>query len=471
MTGNDAHDGSDADTITRPPRASWSRRGVIKAILQRELDGAPLNSAAVAKQCASLYQAAVRRFGGWSGALQAAGIDPIQIRRRIPWSRQSIIRRIRQLVREGRPLNAAAVQQSESGVMGAAVRHFGSWSKALAAAGFDPDRCRMQLPPWTRKRLIKAIGDIRGKGGRLNSGAPEVTSMKDAAKRLFGSWEAALLSAGLDPDRIRRRRRPWTARAVLDEIGRRHYAGEALNCHSISQSSLWCGAVRHFGSWDAALTAGGLDPAKIRKHKPHCKPWTNDTVLQEIKRRHEMGEALNAGHISPTSLYRRGCRFFGSWDAALAAAGLDPKLCRRAQLPWTRKRIIEAINDIHSRGGKLNRGAGTYRTMMARAARLFGSWDAALQAVGLDPNEIRLHHEKWTAKTIVAEIRLRHRKGEPLNLRAVLPASLPTRGAEFFGSWDKALAAAGLDPSKIRKRRKPSDSRSRRSRGGAKNGR
>ena len=471
MAGNGKRGGSDADTITRPPAASWSRSSVIKAILHRESDGLLLNSAAVAKQYAALYHAAIRRFGGWNGALRAAGIDSARIRRRIHWSRQSIIRRIRQLARAGSALNSAAIQQSESDVMGAAVRHYGSWNKALVAAGIDPDLCRIQLPPWTRERLTRTIGDIHSKGGRLNPGAPEIASMKGAAERLFGSWDAALRSAGLDPKEIRRHRKPWTAKAVLDEIRRRHCAGEALNCRHVLRSSLWDGAVRHFGSWDAALTVGGLDPGQIRRYKPRCKPWTSETILREIKKRHETGEALNAGHISPVSLHQRGCKLFGSWDAALAAAGLDPKRCRRSQLPWTRERVVEAIKDIHSRGGRLNHGSGTCPTMMARASRLFGSWDAALQAAGLDPVKIRLHHEKWTAKTIVAEIRLRHRKGEPLNLRAVLPASLPTRGAEFFGSWDKALAAAGLDPSKIRKRRKPCSLRLRRARRGAKNDR
>lgn len=453
MACNGAHDGLDAHTITRPPRASWSRRGVIKAILQRELNGAPLNSSAVAKQYAGLYHAAIRRFGGWNGALQAAGIDPAQIRQRIPWSRQSTIRRIRQLAQEGRALNSAAIQQSESDVMGAAVRHFGSWSKALVAAGFDPDRCRMQLPPWTRKRLTKAIGDIHSKGGRLNPGAPEIASMKGAAKRLFGSWDAALRSAELDPKEIRRHRKPWTAKAVLDEIRRRHCAGEALNCRHVLRSSLWNGAVRHFGSWDAALTAGGLDPGQIRRYKPRCKPWTSETILREIKNRHETGEALNAGRISPVSLYQRGCKLFGSWDAALAAAGLDPRRCRRSQLPWTRQRVIEAIKDIHSRGGRLNHKAGTYRTMKVRASRLFGSWDAALQASGLDPAKIRLHRKKWIAETIVAEIRVKHRKGQALNCSSVGHSSLFVGAVRCFGSWDSALTAAGMDPLKIRKHR------------------
>jgi hypothetical protein len=451
MAGSDVRNGSDGHTTTRPRAASWSPSGVIKAILQRELDGAPLNSAAVAKQYAGLYHAAIRRFCGWNGALQAAGIDPAEVRQRIPWSRQSIVRRIRQLARAGSALNSAAIKQSESDVMGAAIRHYGSWSKALVAAGLDPDLCRIQLPPWTRERLTKAIGDIHSEGGRLNPGASEIASMKDAAERLFGSWEAALQSAGLDPDKIRRHRKPWTARAVLDEIRRRHCAGKALNCRHVLRSSLWSGAVRHFGSWDAALTAGGLDPGQIRRYKPRCMPWTSETILREIKKRHEGGEPLNAGHVLPVSLYQWGCKLFGSWDAALTAAGLDPRRCRRSQLPWTRERIIEAIKDIHSRGGRLNHKAGTYRTMKARASRLFGSWDAALQAAGLDPAKIRLHRKKWTAETVVAEIRLKHRKGEALNCTSVSHSSLHVGATRCFGAWDSALMAAGLDPANIRK--------------------
>jgi hypothetical protein len=83
---------------------------------------------------------------------------------------------------------------------------------------------------------------------------------------------------------------------------------------------------------------------------------------------------------------------------------------------------------------------------------LLGSWDAALEAAGLDPDDIRVYRKPWTREEIILEIQRKHRQGEALNAKDVSPHSLRSRGTVFFGSWDAALTIAGLDPSKIRKK-------------------
>jgi len=202
--------------------------------------------------------------------MRASGIDPASVRRHRRWTRQSVIQRICELAAEGRPLNSAAVQRSESTLPSAASRFFSSWNEALQAAGVDPEKWRKRVPTWTRERVIQRIRQIHAGGGKVNHAALGHNSVSRAGVLLFGSWDAALQAAGLNPDDIRVYRKPWTPEEIIQEIQRKHRQGEPLNAKDVSPHSLRSRGTAFFGSWDAALTTAGLDPSEIRKNSPSC---------------------------------------------------------------------------------------------------------------------------------------------------------------------------------------------------------
>lgn len=76
---------------------------------------------------------------------------------------------------------------------------------------------------------------------------------------------------------------------------------------------------------------------------------------------------------------------------------------------------------------------------------LFGDWDTALRAAGLDPKTIRMC-TSWTQEKIATELRLMHNHGFPLMARYVLKnrASVFSGARRQFGSWANALSAAGV---------------------------
>jgi len=336
MAGKAADTTSGASETTCGKPALRNKHDVIRAILQRECMGMPLNHTAVMRGDGRLQRAALRLFGRWDAALRAAGINPAAVRKTREWSREAVVRRIRELAGEGRQLNSAAVQEFEAILVSAAHRYFSSWDEALHAAGLDAEMWRKQAPAWTQDRLIRTIREAYARDGKVNHAvvaAWKGNSLTRAGVRLFGSWDAALRAAGLDPDRIRRYRKPWTKNTVIQAIRVKHRRGDALAYTTVVPGSLRHAGIRFFGSWDATLSAAGLNPAKIRLYRTRCKPWTAPTTLAEIRRKHRMGEALNTHNISPYSLRLSGVRFFGSWDAALAAAGLDPSKIRKRRKP------------------------------------------------------------------------------------------------------------------------------------------
>ncbi len=144
---------------------------------------------------------------------------------------------------------------------------------------------------------------------------------------LFGGWKRAIESAGLDPKNVCRRRRKWTAQRIAQRIRELHEQGADLS-HSAAKKShqylvtVACSADC-FGSWRAAIEAAGLSYEDVSKHRS----WSRESILSEIKRLHQAGEPLSyrqarREHGALVAAASTG-RYFGSWAAALRAAGVN----------------------------------------------------------------------------------------------------------------------------------------------------
>lgn len=196
-------------------------------------------------------------------------------------------------------------------------------------------------------------------------------------------------------------------------------------------------------------------------------PWSKEAIAREIRDLHKEGEALNYTAVEKNhlALLRAACRYFGSWRDAVEFAGLDYDEIRKYRV-WTNARIIEKIQELHRQEVDLSWRNVTkkYPALAAAATRKshFGSWRAALEAAGLNYDEIRRYRD-WDEEKVIQEVRELHAAGEPLNSRDVQRSAQSLFCAAYrrFDSWDGALEAAGLDASRIRKRapaRRPKES-------------
>jgi hypothetical protein len=185
----------DYAVVTRRPR--WTKQAIIQLIKQSRRKGEDLHWSAVTKRRDELGRAAFaslqpRLFGRWDRALSAAGLDADDVSRYRRWDRNTVAFELRARAVDDEPLNSGAIQRDDSGLHAAAVRHFGSYDRALRAAKVDPDAVRRRRA-WTQQEVIGALKTARREGGNLADSAlrRENPALYGAAVRLFGTFTAA----------------------------------------------------------------------------------------------------------------------------------------------------------------------------------------------------------------------------------------------------------------------------------------
>lgn len=165
-------------------------------------------------------------------------------------------------------------------------------------------------------------------------------------------------------------------RRLADEKGRAPTANEMDSEGAYSTNTV---AVR-FGSWTKALQNLGFEPVQ------HALVSDSD-LIQDIKRvRAMLGETPTAeqmtrlGKHSPRTAQTR----FGSWNNALEVAGFDSSHLHRI----ADDELLEEIRRLAERLGRppylteLNESGSYSQRPYYRA---FGSWSAALEAAGYQP--------------------------------------------------------------------------------------
>lgn len=181
--------------VSRRPR--WTKKSIIRLIKQAKRSGEDLHWSAVTRRRDELGRAAFaslqsRLFGRWDRALHAAGLDADDVSRYRRWDRNTVAFELRSRAMDDEALNSGAIQREDSGLHAAAVRHFGSYDRALRAARVDPKNVRRRRA-WTKEEVIDALKSAKRHGQHLadSSVRRENAALYGAAVRLFGTFTAA----------------------------------------------------------------------------------------------------------------------------------------------------------------------------------------------------------------------------------------------------------------------------------------
>jgi lambda repressor-like predicted transcriptional regulator len=267
-----------------PKKSRWDREKIAAEIKQLGDKGARLTVKNVSRKHSALYSAALRYYKSWGDAVKAAAIDYDAIKKEsrreavkkiTKWNRARVLEEIK-----GVPVAKLwYIYKNNVALHSAARREFGSWRKALEAAGYDYDDVNRaagtRYTSWTREKIIKMIRELPPDRLSYGNMTKENLLLYSAAYRRFGNWQNALRAAGLPEDLIKKsfKNRKWTPERIIDEIKKRHGTGGKLASGYMQRHdpSLFSAAFRRFGSWGEAIIAAGLDYRTILRNKAHTR--------------------------------------------------------------------------------------------------------------------------------------------------------------------------------------------------------
>jgi hypothetical protein len=311
---------------------------------------------------------------------------------------------------------------------------------------------------WDQARVIDRLRARYGGGQPLHVWKEDY-GLYAAACCQFGSWRAALAAAGLPlPTK-------WTRERVLAIIRHRHQQQMPLTGEWRDDPRLYQAAIVHFGSWTDALRAAEL---------PREPRWTRERVIAALQERYAQRRSMKNVRDDDWWLYYHAKKAFGNWRTAIQAAGLTPPKAHRGTRPgpswrkqgakrkgrhgasrrgavkrprprerWSQQRVIAAIEDRYQRG-VLSRVWKEEQTLVRAGVRWFGSWRKALEAAGLATQSPGV----WSKDDAVQALRRWHHLGIS-NIRSADPA-LAQAAVKLFGSMDSALEEARLPVAKDR---------------------
>ena len=356
---------------TAPPRDD-----LLPVLRLRHRRGDSLRLEDVTREHQRLVDVARERFGSWRAALKAAGV-PVPGPKRRRWSREEILQEIRRRHHRGEPLDAIRIYV---GLRQDARIYFGDWPSAVAAAGLDYEALRHRK--WDRRKLFAAMR-ASARAGRTGVGPHGFIKQKLAveAQAQFGSLRAAIIAAGLDPARVLRRQ-PRTVEELAADLRRMARKRPRMTMTQLHHTAEGSTLVNHFGSLTAALDALGIRgwPRRLRSPLP-----SRDELLAALRRRHQRAASMrqDATEHDDGRLRKAAAKHFGTWRAAMAAAGLGALVSHRPV--WTDATILAALKARHARGAPMNASIVKQEEprLASAVANHFGSMSRALRAARL----------------------------------------------------------------------------------------
>ena len=299
----------------------WTRARIRKELRRSARAGESLSP----RRLDVAFSSAIRRLSGsWEKAMRRAGLDPDAHRLAARWDGSRVQEAIRRRHAAGKPLSSKSVEAEQPRLHHAAIRRHGNWGVALRAAGFDPAAHRMPSK-WSLPKAREWVRERKAKGLPITARHVPTGLHGRVCGAIEGGWTAFLESLGIAYPGVKKRY--WTDADVLAEIRRLRRRGQPLNADAVAEA---CGqalpkqARQRFGSWDEALRAAGVDPAKTRR----SRSWSRAIVLHAIRARHKAGRSLDRPRVRKEDrglLQAAEKRFEGGWAEALTKARLGPR--------------------------------------------------------------------------------------------------------------------------------------------------
>ena len=198
----------------------------------------------------------------------------------------------------------------------------------------------------------------------------------------------------------------WSREYIVDYLIYKQERGEDLSPWFIYryESALHANAKKYFGSYRAAIETAGIDYREIRAIDL-TERWTPAKVLERIRKLHREKPLDSTGDVRrrDSRLYDRCHHYFGGVVSAVEAAGIPyVGLEHRRCLRWTKHTVLHAIRVLDTSGISLSPTSlqkhldGQAPVLLSHATEYFGSWGEAVRTAGIN-SKCRRHRARVQA--------------------------------------------------------------------------
>ncbi len=308
----------------------------------------------------------------------------------------------------------------------------------------DTQRLHDRAMPRSRRETAAALRRI-ARDGTLKYKELEA-SMRRAVLLYWGSMTAARDALGIR--RLPAPRQSWSRKRVIDEIRSLSRRGKHLSMSAMrdgGHNDLVVAACTYVGSWTRARDAAGV--AFKRKRPKQTTSWDGNAVVAEIRRRRDSGLEL-AVTKCPRSLVSAANRIFGSWRAAIEAAGIDYDDVTLLRT-YDDEELLAWLRELARRNPDMSPFEIDQHGEHAVACRRrWGSYEAAAAAAGLVDWPTRKRNAAVTRAKVLRLLRERRDAKLSMRFKAVENSEggslIITSVLHHFARWADALEAAGI---------------------------
>lgn len=271
------------------------------------------------------------QYGSWKSFAEQLDVPARKLVLKLPYSRTRVIEQLERRHEEGKGVAPKAIRKDNSALYYGVIRFFGSFDECSEQLGFPPPLrqryvAAQQDPDVLIETIRKTIPE-QPLPAKLNIGdvAP-YGRLARLSRKQFDSWEEGLALAGmmtLPGIETFLYADPWSVLRDLSRVA----AGKAFE--GDRRESLFRHAWRLCDSVMAGLLEAGMSrkDALALETCPGERYGSGKAVVDEIHRRRRESLPLSFARVNSRrdkdlSLLRSAKRIFGSWGAALRAAGV-----------------------------------------------------------------------------------------------------------------------------------------------------
>lgn len=384
------------------------------------------------------FWAVLHWFGSIAKARSAAGLP--QPDRNIKWNKQRVLDEMRRLSRGGMVITRRNLEAAgRHDLVGAIGFHVGTLVRARRLARVPGPTYRpTERERWDEDRVIDEIMKRHRRGEALAM-AKAPPRLVRAATYYYGGWRAAIETAGLDYDKIRLQREPYSDEELLERLRTLARKKPSLTAGELAHLPWREALVKHFGSPDEAVKRAGIVGWPLRLRAPALM---RDGVIAALRKRRRLGKStyMRAVMLDDHHLFHSVLVHFPDWRSAIVAAKLKNDSPQKRR--WTRASLLAAIRARHRKRESLKRPdvLCVDSALVHSASARFGGWAAALREAGV---VVPWSLTRWSPERVLSELR-RCARGRDRVTVDEAGNKLVSAAQRYFGTFLAACQAAGL---------------------------